>query len=242
MMTDHLPFLMPERSHSFMQQWHHVSFLHWEVDPVLIAPYIPEGLELDTFEEKAYIGTIPFMMTGIRPRLAVSVPSISTFPEFNIRTYVKQRGKAGVFFITLDAQSRNTCLYAPYAYGLPYRYAKSRLDVNGNTYSWKSNRVDGGQEFIGSCIGKGEAIKAEPGSLDEFLFQRYCLYTLHKKKLSIGYTCHEPWTIRKGDADIISNTLTKSYNLGINNVLQPDLVHVSSGVLVNSWSIDEVGE
>ena len=96
---------------SFVQQWHHVSFLHWEVDPVRLAPYVPEGLELDTFEEKAYIGTIPFMMNGIRPRLAVSVPGISTFPEINIRTYVKQGGKAGVFFITLDAQSKVCLLY-----------------------------------------------------------------------------------------------------------------------------------
>ena len=133
-----------------------------------LAPYIPEGLELDIFEEKAYIGTIPFLMTGVRPRLALSVPGISTFPEFNIRTYVRQGGKAGVFFITLDAQRRVNCLYAPYAYGLPYLYAKGRLDVDGNTYSWRSKRVDGGQELIGSCMGAGETMQAEPGSLDEF--------------------------------------------------------------------------
>ena len=121
-----------------------MSFLNLEVDPVRLAPYIPECLELDIFEEKAYIGTIPFMMTGVRPRLALSVLKISTFPEFNIRIYVKQGGKTGVFFITLDAQSRVTCMYAPYAYGLSYRYAKGRLDIDGNIYSWRSKRVDDG--------------------------------------------------------------------------------------------------
>ena len=75
--TDHLPFPMPQRPHSFIQQWRHLSFLHWEVDPVRLAPYIPEGLELDIFEEKAYIGIIPFMMTGVSPRLALSVPGLS---------------------------------------------------------------------------------------------------------------------------------------------------------------------
>ena len=182
------------------------------------------------------------MMTGVRPRLAVSVPGISTFPEFNIRTYVRQGGKAGVFFITLDAQSIVTCAYAPYAYGLPYRYAKGRLDVDGSTYSWRSKRVDGGQELIGSCMGTGETMLAEPGSLDEFLFERYCLYTLHKKKLCIAYTHHDPWVFCKGEAEVISNTLTKSYDLGISDVLQPDIVHISGGVLVHTWSVEEVGE
>ena len=88
MRTDHLPFPMPPRSHALIQEWRNLGFLHWEVDPERLAPYIPEGLQLDTFEGKAYVGTIPFMMTNVRPRLTFSVPWISTFPEFNIRTYV----------------------------------------------------------------------------------------------------------------------------------------------------------
>ena len=242
MRTDHLPFPMPERPHAIVQQWRHLSFLHWEVDPVRLTPYIPDGLELDLFEEKAYIGTIPFLMTGVRPRQAVSVPGISTFPEFNIRTYVRQGGKAGVFFITLDAQSRVTCAYAPRAYGVPYQYTRGRVDVDGETYSWRSKRVNGGQELVGSCIGTGEAMQAEPGSLEEFLFERYCLYTSHKEKLCIAHTHHDPWVFRKGEAEVISNTLTESYDLGISDVLKPDLIHISDGVLVHMWSVEEVGE
>ena len=91
-------------------------------------------------------------------------------------------------------------------------------------------------------MGAGETMQAEPGSLDEFLFERYCLYTLHKKKLCIAYTHHDPWVFRKGEAEVISNTLTKSYDLGISNVLQPDLVHISGGVFVHMWSVEDVGE
>ena len=43
------------------------------------------------------------------------MPGVSTFPEFNLRTYVKHGGKAGVLFLTLEAQSRITCAYAPRA-------------------------------------------------------------------------------------------------------------------------------
>ena len=242
MRIDHLPFPMPPRPHSFVQQWRHLSLLHWEVDPARLTSYIPDGLELDLFENKAYVSIIPFMMVGVRPRLAVSIPGISTFPEFNIRSYVRHGGKAGVFFLTLDAQSRVSCMYAPYSYGLPYRYAKGRLDIDGSTYSWMSKRVEGAQEIIGSCIGTGDTMLAKPGSLDEFLFERYCLYTLHNNKLCIAYTHHNPWIFRKGKADLISNTLTESYDLVISDLLQPDLVHVSEGVLVHTWSVEEVDE
>ena len=116
---------------------------------------------------------------------------------------MKHREKAGVFFIILDAQSRVTCLYAPYAYGLPYRYAKGRLYVDGSTYSWKSKRAEATAELIGSCIGTSQSMLAKPGSLDEFLFGRYCLYTLHNNRLYIAYTHHNPWAFRKAKADVI---------------------------------------
>ena len=104
--TDHLPFPMPKRPHSMIQEWRHLSLLHWKINPACLAPYIPDDLEIGTYEENAYVSIVPFMMVGVRPRLAFPVPGISTFPEFNIRTYVKHGEKAGVFFITLDAQSR----------------------------------------------------------------------------------------------------------------------------------------
>ena len=240
MTTDHLPFPMPPRSHAQNQELRKLSILHSEVDPERLAPYIPEGLQLDTFEGKAYVGTIPFMMTNVRPRLTFSVPWISTFPEFNIRTYVTKGGRSGVLFITLDAQSLVTCNYAPWAYGLPYRYCKARLDVDGWTYSWNSERKDGGVGIQGTCKAIGEVREAEKGTLEEFLFERYCLYTVHRGKLCIAHTQHDPWKFREGRASINSNSLTGIYDLGIEDLLKPDLVHMSEGVLVHTWSAEEV--
>ena len=59
--SDHLPFAMPERRWSLRQNWINLTFLHWEVDPEKIKPYIPDGLELDTFQGRAYVGTIPLL-------------------------------------------------------------------------------------------------------------------------------------------------------------------------------------
>ena len=53
---------MPERPHSLVQEWKNLTFMHWEVDPARLTPYIPEGLELALVEGKAYVGTIPFEM------------------------------------------------------------------------------------------------------------------------------------------------------------------------------------
>ena len=86
--SDHLPFPMPSTPHALNQEWRNLTFMHWEVDPARLAPYIPEGLELDLFEGKAYVGTIPFEMKKVRPRLLPWVPGISNFPEFNILSLI----------------------------------------------------------------------------------------------------------------------------------------------------------
>lgn len=240
MRRDHLPFSMPNRSHSLIQEWRHLSFLHWEVDPNKLKQYIPEGIEIDFFEGKSFVGVIPFLMKNVRPRFLPAVPGISTFPEFNIRTYVKKNGKAGVLFLTLDAQSRITCAYAPRAYGLPYTYAKCKLKIEKDNFNWESKRSKEGFELKGSCIAIGEEMQAMPNSLEEFLFERYSLYVKHKNSAKMAYTLHDPWKFKEAKAELSINTLTESYDLGIKNPLKPDYVHMSDGVYVHTWSIENV--
>ncbi|MDG1552471.1 MAG: DUF2071 domain-containing protein [Candidatus Poseidonia sp.] len=235
---DHLPFPMPVRKYTLSQSWENLSFMHWEVKPEFLLPHLPDDLELDLFEGKAYVGTIPFEMMHVRPRWFLSVPGVSNFPEFNIRTYVTRDGKPGVFFLTLDAQSRITCFHAPRSYGLPYRYAKCSLTTTHDTYTWSSRRQSDGVMLKGSCKAFGEHSTAKPGTLEYFLFERYCLYTVHKGILHRAYTQHNPWVFRSGDAAIEHNSLTESYELGIDQPLQPDHVHLSEGVDVRTWSIE----
>ena len=105
MNTEHIPYKMPTRAWSLSQNWVNLTFMHWEVEHHLLEKYIPKDLELETFNGKTYVGTIPFRMENIRPRFLPSVPLISNFPEFNIRTYVSKNGISGVLFLTLDAFS-----------------------------------------------------------------------------------------------------------------------------------------
>ncbi len=94
----------------------------------------------------------------------------------------------------------------------------------------------------GKSISKGPILQAEKNSLEEFLFERYCLYVHHKGKTCRAYTYHKPWKYRIGEAEIIENTLTESYDLLIKDILNPDLVHVSEGVEVLTWNIESTEE
>ena len=96
---DHIPIKMPKTKHSLVQEWRYLTFMHWEVNPVKIASYLPEGIELDLHKGAAFVGLIPFMMKDVHPRLLFPVSGISNFPEFNVRTYVKFKNKPGVFFL-----------------------------------------------------------------------------------------------------------------------------------------------
>ena len=234
---DHLPFPVPSRSFAISQEWRDLTFMHWRVDPKRLQQHLPDGLAIDFFDGEAYVGVIPFMMRNVHPKGLVSVPGISTFAEFNVRTYVVKDGQHGVFFLTLDAKSLVTCLYANRAYGLAYRYAKARVKRNGGELNWTSRRSSDGAELIGSSMPSGPPQVAAAGSLEHFLFERYCLYTEHNGCLRRGYVHHQPWRFQQAEVSLKTNSLLESYDLGL-DVLSPDVVHSSDGLTVKTWSIE----
>src|SRR5690606_9486240 len=102
-------------------------FAHWPVAPSLLRPLVPAGLELDTFDGSAWIGVVPFGMARVRPRFVPPVPLLSRFLELNVRTYVTAGGKGGVWFFSLDANSRLAVRGARWSYHLPYYDARMTL-------------------------------------------------------------------------------------------------------------------
>ena len=233
----HLPFPMPDRPFAISQEWRELTFMHWKVDPERLKPHLPDGLEIDLFDGEAYVGVIPFVMKNVRPRGFPSVPGISTFAEFNVRTYVIKDGQAGVFFLTLDAKSLVTCFYAPRAYGLPYRYAKAKVKYEGESLQWRSRRSSDGAELIGSTSNKGPLQSSDSNTLEHYFFERYCLYTEHQGCIRRAYVYHQPWSFTEAEVNLESNTLLESYNMGL-DALSPDLIHYSQGLLVKTWPIE----
>ena len=92
-------------THPLMRQtWRDLTFLHWPYDPSLVRPLVPAELELDLYDGAAWVGLVPFVITGLTHPRAPVLPWLSNFPETNVRTYVVDRkGRNGVWFFSLDA-------------------------------------------------------------------------------------------------------------------------------------------
>jgi uncharacterized protein YqjF (DUF2071 family) len=54
-------------------RWLDLLFLHWTVTPSVLRPHVPGRLTIDTFESSAWLGVVPFLMSGVRPRFALAV-------------------------------------------------------------------------------------------------------------------------------------------------------------------------
>ena len=113
------------------QVWRHLGFLHWPVARAAIAPLLPPGLQVDTFDGAAYVGVVPFTIPLTRTALG-GLPIAPAFHELNVRTYVHRDGRdPGVWFFSLDAASRLAVAGARVAYGLPYFHARMSMEVGG---------------------------------------------------------------------------------------------------------------
>ena len=158
------------------QIWRHLGFLHWPIDAAALALHLPAGLEVDTFDGVAYLGLVPFTIPLSRtPRLRL--PIAPAFHEVNLRTYVHRGGRdPGVWFFSLDAQSRLAVAGARAAYHLPYFHARMSLEAAGDDVAYRSRRLGTGPaaELAARYRPTGPAAQpAVPGTREFFLAERY---------------------------------------------------------------------
>mgnify|MGYP002138263106 CR=1 FL=1 len=110
-----------------LHRWDLLTFLHWSFEPDEIQRLLPPGLAVDTFDGRAWVGLVPFLME-VRAARGPALPWISHFCETNVRTYVHLDGEnPGVWFFSLDAASRQCVLGARLTYHLPYHFAEMQI-------------------------------------------------------------------------------------------------------------------
>lgn len=164
------------------QTWNDLLFAHYPIDINVLRQLVPNGLALDTFNGKGWIGVVPFHMTNIRLRGTPRVPGTDSFAELNVRTYVTVNGKPGVFFFSLDAENLLAVKVAQTIYHLPYMHADMKVEKRDSFIEYTSKRRHGvNARFECSYRPISDSFYAKEGSFEEWLTERYCLYTLSKK-------------------------------------------------------------
>jgi uncharacterized protein len=176
-----------------LQRWHEIAFFHWSAEPTLVQRRLPHGLTVDIFNGQAWISLTPFLLSGLRPPLCPRSLGL-TFPEMNLRTYVRGPSGPGIWFFSLDAARLYAVLGARATFGLPYFWAKMAIATNSTENFYSSNRSSGARATI--RIAK-EAQISEQSELDTFLTARFRLYSIYARKLMTAQVQHPPWQLNR---------------------------------------------
>ena len=233
--TTHRTAPLPSSPWIMLQKWHDLLFAHWPLPPDQVRPLVPPQLELDLRDGHAWVGVIPFWMSGIRARATPAIPGLSTTPELNVRTYVTYRGIPGVYFWSLDCASRLAVWGARTFYHLPYFNASMSVHNAGESFSYRCTRQEdpGPAEFRATYRPIAPARQREKSTVEHFLTERYCLYTVHRGKVLRAYIHHLPWPLQDAQAEIELNTMAQA--AGIHLPPSTPLLHFSRDLEVLVW-------
>lgn len=210
--------------------WHHLLFLHWEIEPEKLRPLVPRGLDLDLFEGRAYVGLIPFTMSRVRPRFLPGLPFAprlyEDFHETNVRTYVRDRqGNRGVWFFSLDAASLLAVIAARTWFHLPYFWSKMTLtqtrrrNNNGTEHAihYHSSRIRPRPSSsvcdVQIVVANEAPHEAAPDSLEHFLVERYVLFSGDDTALFRGRVRHKPYRLQAARVQELREDLLRAAHI-----------------------------
>jgi uncharacterized protein len=188
------------------QRWEHLLFLHWPFDPATVQRTLPGGLSVDTYQDRAWMGIVPFRMRNVR---LTALPFLSSnFLELNLRTYVKDsRGVPGVWFYSLDANNPMAVWTARLFFSLPYQHAEMQVESSSDEMRYSSRRSGSAKVQEYQFRPSDELGEAKPGSLEFFLIERYRLFSLRDGEILTGRVYHSPYQLREASVTRFDNYL-----------------------------------
>jgi uncharacterized protein YqjF (DUF2071 family) len=200
-------------------RWTDLLFAHWPFDVTTIRLLVPPELELDTYDDVAWIGIVPFRMEDVAPRGLPALPGLSVFPELNVRTYVRHEGSPGVWFLSLDAASWPTVVGARRFFRLPYVHAAMSIGSDGETIDYRSTRRDRSAPpatFLARYRPTGPIERAEPGSFEAWSTARWRLFALDASgRVMRGEIRHRDWPLQPAWADLDAAGLAAAHGLSL---------------------------
>ncbi len=199
-----------------LQGWHDLASVHWRYDPTVVQSLLPAGFRVDTFDDAAWVGLIPFHMRRIRLPGLPSFGPLSTFPETNIRTYiVDAAGRRGVWFASLDVTRLIPALVAKATYRLPYAWAAMSIRRTGDEIRYASQRRSPRSNAASQLqVRIGERIAPEDlTALDHFLTARWALGSTLLGRPIWAEIEHAAWPLHRAEVLELSQTLTDAAGL-----------------------------
>jgi uncharacterized protein YqjF (DUF2071 family) len=185
-------------------EWRNLILLNFEIDPAVLASYIPAGTELDFWEDKTYVSIVGFQFLNAR-LFGVRIPFHSDFEEVNLRFYVRRRAKEGlrrgVVFIREIAPRWAVAITARLLYGENYLCVPMSHEVVTDHGFLAPNRVEyrwrlRGQNRHVAIETADPPQRPEHGSHEEYIIEHYWGYSSLPRGKSNEYcVAHRPWRI-----------------------------------------------
>ncbi len=227
----HRPWPVPDGPWVMAQTWRDLLFAHWPVPAEALRPHVDTALPIDTFGGTAWLGITPFEVSGLRLRYMPPLPRLSRFPELNVRTYTSLDDKPGIWFFSLDAGSAAAVAGARLAYKLPYFRADMAIGRLDGGLRYRSER--NGAALRATYAPTGPAAPPAPGTLEHWLTERYCLYTVNRRGAVLRAEIHHPpWPLQPATAAFAENTMPPT---GVELPAQDPLLHFARRQDVVIW-------
>lgn len=187
--------------------WRDGLFGHWPVDPDEVRPHVPAPLELDTYDDRAWVSILPFVLSGAGVRFSPEFARL-TFPELNVRTYVRFDGVPGLYFFSVDVDHPFVPLVVSGTTRLPCYRADMGVYGGGDRVSVRSvRRRDPRVHFEASYRPAGERFHADPETLDYWLAERRRMYDPVGNDVLYAEIAHDPWPLQPADVTVETNTV-----------------------------------
>lgn len=193
--------LLPDAPWLGVQRWDNLLFLHHRALADDLRPLVHPDLEIDTFDGSAWVTLVPMYMGRVYLAGVGDLPE-GHFPELNLRTYVRHKGRAGVWFFRIHANARLANWAARAFFSMPYHYATMTFSPQGDGFrlTTRRQRMEGGVSKLDvAWTPRGGERLFPPGSLARALGERYCAFAADRdgdrwKELLRGDLIHDPWT------------------------------------------------
>ena len=199
------------------QYWADVVVLHWRYDTADVQRLLPPGVEVDVHDGSSGVALVPFRMERLGlPRLS-PLPFVGTFPEVNVRTYVRSGPRRGVWFFSLDIEKVLPTVVARTGYRLPYCYGRADHLRVGDVIAtrvarrWPRAPRDATAEIVGRT---GERVGADDTA--RFLTDRWGLIAAagrRRRRLRYAPVDHPPWPLHHAELDHLDELLVSAVGL-----------------------------